>query len=167
MAAGFVIREATSAEADTVGMMVAQLLGELYPDHAEHFPPQRFMATARRLIGDPAYIALLATRGEAGGDYAGVICLNECKAVYADGIFGEVSELYIDPAHRSSGLGAELVAAAIAIAKARNWGLLEVGAPDAPRWQRTIDFYQRCGFVEIGPRLFIDFRPGIPELGRA
>jgi hypothetical protein len=33
--------------------------------------------------------------------------------------------------------------------------MLEVGAPDAPRWQKSIDFYIRCGFEEIGPRLFL------------
>ena len=34
--------------------------------------------------------------------------------------------------------------------------MIEVGAPDLPRWQRTVDFYKRYGFTEIGPRLAFD-----------
>ena len=30
---------------------------------------------------------------------------------------------------------------------------IEVGAPPMPQWQRTLDFYLRAGFVEVGPRL--------------
>ena len=30
---------------------------------------------------------------------------------------------------------------------------VEVGAPDVPRWQRTVNFYLKEGFVEVGPRL--------------
>jgi hypothetical protein len=33
--------------------------------------------------------------------------------------------------------------------------MLEVGAPDVPRWQRTVDFYKRNGFKEVGPRLYL------------
>jgi hypothetical protein len=29
----------------------------------------------------------------------------------------------------------------------------EVGAPAVPRFQRTVNFYVRNGFVEVGPRL--------------
>ncbi|MFP6745114.1 MAG: hypothetical protein VCB77_08015, partial [Alphaproteobacteria bacterium] len=31
------------------------------------------------------------------------------------------------------------------------WLELEVGAPDVPRWQRTVDFYLGYGFKEVGP----------------
>ncbi|MCG8354004.1 MAG: GNAT family N-acetyltransferase, partial [Kiloniellales bacterium] len=67
--------------------------------------------------------------------------------------FGEITELYIDPRYRSSGLGATMIEAAERVARERGWPRLEVGAPDVPRWQRTVDFYTRYGFVQVGPRL--------------
>ena len=39
------------------------------------------------------------------------------------------------------------------IGKAKQWRVLEVGAPAFPRWSRTIAFYKNNGFKEIGPRL--------------
>ena len=46
-----------------------------------------------------------------------------------------------------------MLAAAAALARERGWPRLEVGAPDVPKWQRSLDFYLRCGFEEVGPRL--------------
>jgi len=39
------------------------------------------------------------------------------------------------------------------LAKARSWTRFEVGAPDQPAWARTVQFYLREGFEEVGPRL--------------
>lgn len=64
-----------------------------------------------------------------------------------------IVELYIAPTYRSQGVGALLLDRAIAFARTRGWSRLEVGAPDQPRWSRTVDFYRRQGFVEVGPRL--------------
>jgi hypothetical protein len=33
--------------------------------------------------------------------------------------------------------------------------MLEVGAPDTPRWQRSVDFYRSCDFIVVGPRLYM------------
>ena len=87
------------------------------------------------------------------GQAVAALTLSECAALYAGGHFGEIAEFYVQPAHRSGGLGAKMLAAAAALASERGWPRLEVGAPDLPKWQRTFDFYQRCGFEEVGPRL--------------
>ena len=50
-------------------------------------------------------------------------------------------------------VGAGLLSAALTFARARGWRRLEVGAPAVPRFQRTVNFYVRTGFVEVGPRL--------------
>jgi hypothetical protein len=42
----------------------------------------------------------------------------------------------------------------------RHWSMIEVGAPDVPRWQSTVDFYLRRGFVEVGPRLYRELKTG-------
>lgn len=82
-----------------------------------------------------------------------MVSLNECRALYARGDFGEIAELYIDPNFRSAGLGTQLIERVADFGRERGWPFLEVGAPDVPRWQRSVDFYKRCGFSEIGPRL--------------
>jgi hypothetical protein len=40
-----------------------------------------------------------------------------------------------------------------AFARSHGWKNIEVGAPDLERWSRSIAFYKRLGFVEVGPRL--------------
>lgn len=83
----------------------------------------------------------------------GLIILNECAAIYAGGKFGEISELYVLPAYRSKGVAAYLIEAATLEGRARGWKRLEVGAPSQPAWMRTLQFYLRNGFDEVGPRL--------------
>jgi GNAT superfamily N-acetyltransferase len=57
------------------------------------------------------------------------------------------------PDFRSAGVGARLIEASIAFGRERGWPNIEVGAPSPPTWQRTVDFYRRHGFEEVGPRL--------------
>ena len=49
-----------------------------------------------------------------------------------------------------------LIETAVFFARTQNWPVLEVGTPSLPRWQRTVDFYRRQGFREIGPRLELE-----------
>ena len=81
------------------------------------------------------------------------VMLNECAAIYANGLFGEITELYVEPANRSCGVAPSLISAAVDLGRRKGWTRLEVGAPDQPRWSRTLAFYLEEGFVEVGPRL--------------
>lgn len=145
------IRPASPRDAEQVGLMISKLLCELCPDLADQYGPEATIATARRSLDDSAYTALLAVapRGAIGG----VVELNECKAIYAHGAFGEIAELYVEPDFRSEGVSGRLIDAAVTLGESRGWSMIEVGAPDLPRWQRTVDFYVRRGFVEVGPRV--------------
>ena len=146
------LRQAEVDDAGTVAELVHTLIAELAPDRADAARLARYQQAATELIGkDAGYWAFVAEASEDGA--VGVITLNECTAIYAEGRFGTITELYIAPAFRSQGVGALLVDRALAFAKARGWSRLEVGAPDQPRWSRTVDFYRRHGFVEVGPRL--------------
>lgn len=156
------IREAQSADAAAIGRLVHALLSELAPPGPDGvgtlaLDMGEITDRARRLFeGEARVWALLAEADDgAAGDGAalGVLMLNECAAIYAGGAFGEITELYVAPEHRASGLGAGLIAAAADFARARGWPRLEVGAPDQPRWSRTVAFYRRNGFEEVGPRL--------------
>ena len=83
----------------------------------------------------------------------GIITVVQSIAVYVPGSFGVINELYVLPEYRSCGVGRQLVSEVIEFGKQKRWGRIEVGAPNRAAWQRTVDFYLREGFVEIGPRL--------------
>ena len=57
------------------------------------------------------------------------------------------------PDGRSKNVGARLTEVAAAFGRKRKWPFIEVGAPSVPAWQRTVDFYRKRGFEEVGPRL--------------
>jgi GNAT superfamily N-acetyltransferase len=145
-----VVRQAGPREFERVGELVCALLKELYPDAA--YERSAFVDTARTLLeGSEGVWSFLATTPD---DRAvGVVTLNECAAIYAGGRFGEISELYVVPGFRSKAVGALLIEAAVAFGRERGWPDVEVGAPRVPTWQRTVDFYLRHGFEEVGPRL--------------
>lgn len=111
-------------------------------------------ATAGELLRDGVVCGVLA---RVDGAPVGVLMLNECAATYAGGRFGEITELYVDPRYRSQGVAPKLLAEARAIAREKGWDRFEVGAPGQPTWNRTVDFYRREGFVEVGPRLRLVF----------
>jgi hypothetical protein len=50
-------------------------------------------------------------------------------------------------------VGELLISRAREFARGRAWEVLEVGAPDVPRCQRTVDLYLENGFSEVDLRL--------------
>ena len=148
------VRPATAADAATVGRLVHRLLEIVVP-------PEKLMAeadaveTAGRLLrpggGLEGYLA------EAGGEAVGVITLTELHAVFARGAFGEIAELYVEPAWRSARVGEQLVEQAKVHGRARGWSRLELSAPLAGSAgaERAWAFYRRLGFGEVGPRMML------------
>ncbi len=146
------IRPATVADAPALGALVTRLLAELHGEAVDPAAIDGATFAAHRLLAEhPGFAAFLAE--DSAQRPVAMLTLSECCSLYAGGLFGEIAEFYVDPAWRSHGLGQRMIEAAVEEAKARRWPRLEVGAPDLPRWQRTVDFYKRCGFTEIGPRL--------------
>ncbi len=84
---------------------------------------------------------------------AGVLTLSECYAIYANGQYGVINEMYVVPDSRSDGIGAKLVASAVEYGRARGWRRIDVTAPESSRWERTRRFYEKLGFVFTGPKL--------------
>jgi hypothetical protein len=80
----------------------------------------------------------------------GVIILSENASIYAGGMFGMITELYVGPAQRSAGVATKLVHAAATLGQKRSWGRIEVGA-----LERSLRSYLSVGFVELGPRLHL------------
>ena len=146
------IREATRNDSNIVSSLIYKQLTELFPDDPAYSTPDNIIkATDLLLTNATNYWVFLAYCEDKPID---IMTLNECTAIYAFGYFGEIAEFYINPQFRSAGIGALLHNKAKEFGKARGWSMLEVGAPDVPRWQRTVDFYKKVGFKEVGPRLY-------------
>lgn len=82
----------------------------------------------------------------------GFISLCESHALYAEGTFGIIQELYISPAYRSQGIGRQLVDAAVEHGRKQRWKRLEVCTPPLPVFNGTIHFYERQRFGVTGGR---------------
>jgi len=75
----------------------------------------------------------------------GFIALCESHALYAEGTFGIIQELFVEPAHRSRGIGRRLVEAAIDHGKKRDGS----GSKSAPR--RSLHSVEPFGFMSVSP----------------
>lgn len=146
------IKSATLEDAGTVAALIHRLLSEL-GDGGRIAAVEDYAEVCRKLLAsdDDIFTAFLAY--DSAEQPVGVVALSECAAVYARGRFGEITEFYVAPEQRSAGVGQRLLERAMAHGRARGWSRLEVGAPDVPRWARTVDFYKAKGFTEVGPRL--------------
>lgn len=83
----------------------------------------------------------------------GFISAVTSSAIYSEKDFGIINELYVEPLSRSEGIAAQLIKALTDHAGNIGWSSLSVGTPHQPQWIRTLNFYKKQGFVEIGPRL--------------
>lgn len=95
---------------------------------------------------------VLAAKSDAG-EILGILTLSSAFAIYANGEYGVIDEMFVDPGHRSSGIGACLVREAMAIGRERGWTRIDVTAPESARWSRTRRFYESMGFEFTGPKL--------------
>jgi len=139
------------AQADLVFAWVDRLLAELGEEgeDAGQLDSARLLeAWARAGERFQAFVA----RDEAGAT-VGVLTLVSSFAIYAQGDYGVINEMFVAPDARSAGVGHALVAAALEFARARGWARVEVTAPESRRWARTQRFYENEGFVFTGPKL--------------
>jgi GNAT superfamily N-acetyltransferase len=143
-----VIRQTFVEDAEIVSSMVTALLGELSGnDGRPAIRPElaaELLTTAGRVFGFLAFDGNLPI---------GVIMVTEALALFASGTYGIITELYVVPDRRSSGVAKLLVGAASDLGRRQGWKQLEVGAPRQPTWSRSLAFYLNSGFMEIGPRL--------------
>jgi GNAT superfamily N-acetyltransferase len=86
-------------------------------------------------------------------EIVGILTLSETFAIYANGNYGVIDEMYVAPEFRSQGVGALLVDAAKEFGRGKGWTRIDVTAPESERWDRTRRFYEKQGFVFTGPKL--------------
>ena len=155
------IRQATAVDAVAVAGLIGALLGEIIEAIGAKvfdFDVEASALSLGKLIGSGRYTAFVAANAD--GKAVGVITLSESCALYAGGLFGTIPEFYVEPGWRSCGVGAALADAARAHAQSLGWSRLEVTTPPLPEFDRTLAFYERCGFATTGGRkLKIDVQP--------
>lgn len=135
----FFISKVSINEAATIAEMVQQLLQEIMTiTGSAHFHVELPALTRRceQFIADGIYTVFMAADG-AGNMPAGFISLTETHSLYAEGAFGIIPELYVQPQYRAAGAGQLLVDAAKAYGRSRGWQRLEVTTPPLPAFERT------------------------------
>ena len=148
------IDHARSADAPVVAEMVGELLNEIMRatgNQAFHFNLEETTARLRTFLEQEKYHVLIA-RDETAGTEVGFLTLCESFALYAEGAYGTIPELYVRPELRSQHVGQQLIQAAKAFGHTRQWKRLEVTTPQLPQFDRTLAFYEREGFSVAGGR---------------
>ncbi len=143
------IRTANVNDADIVTDMVVRLLTEL---SGEHFEKETYFIACSELLENPHLYTVFLAFNETN-HCVGMVSVAESYAIYTAGRFGIIQEFYVSPESRSLKVGHYLLKSVIEHGRKCEWQRIEVGAPDALKWKRTIAFYQKEGFKEIGPRL--------------
>lgn len=82
----------------------------------------------------------------------GFVTVYEGYALYAEGAFGTMAELYVRPQYRSQGIGKLLIQTVKEFGDQRGWKRLEVTTPPLPQFDATLAFYEREGFEISGGR---------------
>ncbi len=153
MTADFLIQRAHADDAPSIAILVGELLAEIMNAIDVRAFNFNLQETAERLgayLTSEIYVVFVARSGD--GDPAGFVALCESHALYAEGAFGTIPELYVRPEYRTRKLGMRLVSEAKTFGAARGWKRLEVTTPPLPQFDRTLAFYEREGFSVAGGR---------------
>jgi GNAT superfamily N-acetyltransferase len=143
------IKRGSIHDIELVVDFVSELLTEL---NGKIFNNKVSKKEIMKWITDEEYIFFIAYHKSIHQPVA-IITITETRSIYAQGVFGIIEELYVKPDFRSQQIGTQLLHHAVSFGKTRRWMRLEVGAPDKQHWIDTFRFYQKNGFIEVGPRL--------------
>lgn len=146
------IRFATLKDSDELSIMTGELLNEIMEKiniKAFNFDLEQTKQRAKDLISQNKYFAFIAKNND---EYIGFVSMYESYALYSEGAYGTIPELYVRANYRSSGIGKELLKKVKEFAKEKNWKRLEVTTPPLPEFDRTLEFYQNNSFEISGGR---------------
>ncbi len=147
------ISSITSDHYDELAIMVGELLEEimqLIKEPAFEFNHAETALRAKQLIESNKYWVFIAL--DNNNQPIGFISLYESYALYAEGAYGTIPELYVRPKFRSQNIGKELLDKAIELAQQKKWKQLEVTTPPIPEFARTLQFYREHNFQITGGR---------------
>ncbi|MCH9812714.1 MAG: GNAT family N-acetyltransferase [Epsilonproteobacteria bacterium] len=148
------IKQATERDAAILSTMTGELLHEIMDkidSKVFHFDQKESTQKATELFSKNLYFVFIATDLETKKPI-GFISMYESYALYAEGAYGTIPELYIRPTYRSKQIGELLLSEAKAFAKQKKWKRLEVTTPPLPEFDRSLRFYEGNGFEITGGR---------------
>ncbi len=134
-------------EADT--HLVSELLADLFEEVGHALSASEIADIFLHIDSNDLHSTLLAL--DEADEAVGVLTIVESIGLYAGGRIGVINELYVVPAYRSEGVGKLLLDAAKELAEQRGWKRIEVTTP-GEEYEKTLRFYEREGFMPIGPR---------------
>jgi GNAT superfamily N-acetyltransferase len=147
------IRKATADYTQSLAVLVGELLAEIthaIGHQAFNFNLEETFSRLKDFIDQEKYFVFAAFNNNE--DPIGIITLYEGYALYTEGIFGTIPELYVKPEYRSTGVGFQLVSQAKSFGQSKGWKRLEVSTPPLPQFEKTLAFYEREGFAITGGR---------------
>ena len=153
MSANITIETATPGDSHEIAVMVGELLSEIMNAigvQTFNFDQEETTDRLRDFLNREKYFVFIA-RDEVGKN-VGFLALYESHALYAEGAFGTIPELYVRPEYRSNNIGFHLVSRAKSFGASRGWKRLEVTTPPLPQFDKTLAFYEREGFAIAGGR---------------
>lgn len=148
------IVKATPGDAREVAVMVKELTDEIVATAGgKHFNINVVETSerCRTFIEEGRYTVFLAINNKSS-EKIGFLSLTESSALYAEGHFGIVQELYVKKPFRSQGVGHKLIEAAAAEGRLRGWKRLELCTPPLPHFEGTVRFYEGRNFEVTGGR---------------
>jgi GNAT superfamily N-acetyltransferase len=147
------IQSGTTDDANDVAAMVGELLAEIMNaigDQSFNFDLDETIARLKDFLDREKYFVFVARNNN--GNAVGFVALYESHALYAEGSFGTIPELYVRPEYRSMNVGLRLVSTAKSFGITQGWKRLEVTTPPLPQFDKTLAFYEREGFAITGGR---------------
>ena len=146
------IIEATTKDSSDLSIMTGELLQEIMDKidmKAFNFNQEQTQKRAEDLISKNLYFVFIAKDNNRS---IGFISMYESYALYAEGAYGTIPELYVKEEYRSLDIGKLLLKKAKEFANLKNWKRLEVTTPPLPQFDRTLSFYENNSFEIAGGR---------------
>jgi GNAT superfamily N-acetyltransferase len=153
MTANIAIERATAGDSGEIAAMLGELLSEITNAigvQAFNFDLEETTKRLKDFLDREQYFVFVARND--GRNAVGFVALYESHALYAEGTFGTIPELYVRPEYRSNHVGLRLMSEARSFGTSRGWKRLEVTTPPLPHFDRTLAFYEREGFAVTGGR---------------
>ncbi len=139
---------------DDLVLMVGELLQEIMDKinyKAFNFDPIKTKTRVNDLISNNKYWVFVAKDIDSKHNI-GFVSIYESYALYSEGAYGTIPELYVLPEYRSQDVGKLLIQKAVDFGREKCWSRLEVTTPPLPQFDRTLLFYEENGFEISGGR---------------
>ncbi len=146
------IIQASKDDSPDLSLLTGELLHEIMDKiniKAFNFKQEETQKRAEDLISKNLYFVFIAKDKD---KTIGFISMYESYALYAEGAYGTIPELYIKEEYRSLNIGKLLLEKAKQFAISKNWTRLEVTTPPLPQFDRTLSFYENNDFEIAGGR---------------